>query len=90
MTSIVADIIWPALFLEDRILSIWVIVSGLFVEYFFVWRITNLGPVRSIWADLAMNAASTLLGVILIPALGLIVAVLPGELFGTFSPIRGA
>jgi hypothetical protein len=87
MTSIFADIIWPALFLESRLLSIGVIASGLFIEYVFVWRITNLGPVRSIWADVAMNGASTLLGILFVPALGFIVALVPGELVGTFSPI---
>ena len=90
MRSILADIIWPALFLESRLLSIWVIALGLFVEYFFVWRITNIGAIKSIWADLAMNAASTILGIILIPALGFVVALVPGELVGTFSPITWA
>ena|SRR5689334_6914078 len=87
MTSVLADIIWPALFLEDRLLSIWIISLGLLVEYFFVWRITNLGPFKSILADVVMNGASTLLGIILIPALGLVVAIVPGELVGTFSPV---
>jgi hypothetical protein len=87
MTSILADIIWPALFLEDRLLSIWIIALGLIVEYFFVWRITSLGPLKSILADVVMNGASTLLGIILIPLFGFVVAIFPGELFGTFSPI---
>jgi hypothetical protein len=87
MTPILANVIWPALFLESRLLSIWVILAGLLVEYFFVWRITELGAKRSVLADVVMNAASTLLGIVLIPAVGFVVALFPGELFGTFSPI---
>jgi hypothetical protein len=87
MSAILGDIIWPAAFLERRLLSVWVILAGLLIEYFFVWRITNLGALRALWANLGMNAASTVLGIILLPVLGLLVAVFPGELFGTFNPI---
>ena len=90
MTTILADVVWPALFLEARLLSIWIILAGLFIEYFFVWRITTLGALKAIWANLAMNAASTLLGIILIPGVGLLVALFPGELFGTFNPLTWA
>jgi hypothetical protein len=87
MPTILGDVVWPALFLEDRLLSVWVIVAGLLIEYFFVWRITSLGAVRAIWANLAMNAASTLLGIVLLPFTGLLIALFPGELIGTFNPI---
>ncbi|HVG21665.1 MAG TPA: hypothetical protein VNI02_21700 [Blastocatellia bacterium] len=87
MITIPADIVWPALFLEQRLLSLWIILAGLIIEYFFVWRVTELGAKRSILADVAMNAASTLLGLILIPAFGLVVAIFPGEFVGTFSPV---
>jgi hypothetical protein len=88
MTPVLADIIWPALFLEERLVSLWVILAGLIIEYFFVWRITDLGWMRSIWADVAMNAASTLLGLLLIPLVGFIVVIFPGGAFGTFSPVN--
>src|SRR5205085_5557931 len=84
MTLILADIIWPALFLEDRLLSVWVIGLGLFVEYFFVWRITSLGALKSLWADFVMNTASTLLGIPLVPFFGLVVALFPAWTFGPF------
>jgi hypothetical protein len=71
-----ADIVWPALYLLGRLISVWVVLSGLFVEFFFVWRLTSLSWKQSIWADIAMNLVSALLGLILIPLLGLI-AVLP-------------
>lgn len=87
-----ADMIWPAAFLESRLLSAWVISAGLIVEYFFVWRVTPLGTWRSVVADVAMNAASTLLGVVLIPLAGIVWEIFPGlivyEVFnlGTFNP----
>ena len=92
MTPMLADMIWPAAFLESRLLSAWVISAGLFIEYFFVWRVTALGTWRSILADLAMNAASTLLGIILIPLAGIVWEIFPGLLLyklfdlGTFNP----
>lgn len=74
--STLADIVWPALYLVERMLSVWVILAGLVIEFFFVWQITELGVEKSIYADLLMNLASTVIGIILIPVFGLIV-VLP-------------
>jgi hypothetical protein len=84
---ILGDVIWPALVLEARLLSVWIILAGLVIEYFFVWRMTSLGAVRSIWANLAMNAASCLLGIVLLPFTGFLMSAFTESLFGTFSPI---
>ena len=92
LTPILADMIWPAAFLESRLLSAWIISAGLFIEYFFVWRVTSLGAWRAILADLAMNAVSTLLGMALIPLSGLAWEFFPGQFIyewwhiGTFNP----
>jgi hypothetical protein len=82
---ILANVIWPALYLLGRLISFWVILSGLFVEFFFVWRLTGLNLKQSIWADIAMNLASALLGLILIPFLGLIVVLPFQATFGLAS-----
>jgi hypothetical protein len=93
MPSILADVVWPALSLQSGLLSIPVILAGLVIEYFFVWRLTNLGVGWSILADVAMNAGSTLLGIFLIPVAGIAWEVFPGLIlyhwlhWGTFSPI---
>ena len=79
-----ADVVWTALYFEERLLSVWVILAGLIVEYFFVWKLTDLGAGRSIVADITMNAASTLLGIFLIPYFGFVVEIVPGEIFGPF------
>ena len=90
--TIFADVIWPALFLQNRLLSTWIILAGLFIEYFFVWRVTSLGAWRSILADVAINIASTVLGMVLIPLAGLAWEFFPGLLIykvfnlGTFNP----
>jgi len=73
-------------------LTWWAILAGLIVEYFFVRRITDLSFSRAAWADVAMNAASALLGVVLIPIAGLIWEIFPGIVLykvfniGTFNP----
>jgi hypothetical protein len=65
-----ANLIWAALFLEIRLLAVPVVLTGLIIEYFFVWRLTNFSVKRSILADITMNAASLLLGIVLIPLAG--------------------
>jgi hypothetical protein len=92
MDSVLADMVWPALLLEGRILTWWAILAGLGIEYFFVRGITNLSFSRAAVADIAMNAGSTLLGILLIPIAGIIWELFPGliiyKLFdiGTFNP----
>jgi hypothetical protein len=87
-----ADMVWPALLWENRLLTWWAILVGLFVEYFFVRRITNLSFSRAALADVCMNAASALLGIIFIPIAGIIWEVFPGSVLykvfhiGTFNP----
>jgi hypothetical protein len=90
--QLIADVVWPALLLEGRILTWWAILAGLIVEFFFLLRITNLHPWRALLADLAMNLASTLMGVFLIPLAGLLWEFVPGTIIypvfdiGTFNP----
>lgn len=73
-------------------LTWWAILAGLIVEYFFVRGITDLSFSRAAWADIAMNALSAVLGVLLIPIAGLILEIFPGiviyKIFniGTFNP----
>jgi hypothetical protein len=88
-----ADVVWPALYLETRIFTWWAIVIGLLVEYLFVRWFFPLSPQRAAFATLAANAASTLAGVPLIPLAGLLWALFPGTIYtewlgwGTFNPI---
>jgi hypothetical protein len=66
-----ADMVWPALVLEQRLLSVVPITAGLIVEWLALW----FGGFGLSWkkagvVDVLMNAVSTAVGVVLIPALG--------------------
>ena len=90
---VLSNVVWPALFLEQRLLAWWIIGIGLVVELFFVRLLTSLSWQRSLGADVAMNVASALLGVILIPLVGIAWELFPARLFeaharlGTFNPV---
>jgi hypothetical protein len=92
MILMLADVIWPAILLEERLFSWWAIVLGLAVEFFFVRWLTALNLRMCVIADLSMNAASALLGIILIPLAGFIWEIFPGLVLykvfniGTFNP----
>ena len=88
-----ADVVWPALVLEQRTLSVLPITAGLIVE----WLALCFGGFGLSWkkaavVDVVMNAVSTGIGVILIPALGLVWELGPGQVLfrifniGTFNP----
>jgi hypothetical protein len=92
MALILANLVWPALYLTSRMFAVWPIAAGLLVEYFFVRYATNLRGARCLAADIAMNLASAALGLLLIPLSGIIWELLAGitihPLFnvGTFNP----
>jgi hypothetical protein len=93
ISPILADVVWPALFLEQRLFSWWAIGAGLLAELLFVRYITQLTLGMCVVADIAMNAASSILGLILIPLAGIVWEIFPGLIFykvcniGTFNPI---
>ncbi len=88
-----ADMVWPALYLETRIFSWWAILTGILVEYFFVLRIFALSPRQAVIADVSANAVSSFLGLLLIPLSGLLWELFPGSVYmwalnwGTFNPM---
>jgi len=88
-----ADVVWPALFLERKMLSIPVIASGLLVEALVLRSIFAMNWKRAFKASLVVNAISTVLGVLLIPLAGIGWEFFPGLILyrqfdlGTFNPI---
>ena len=96
MTSIpmpLADMVWPALVLEQRLISVVPITLGLLTE----WVALRFGGFGLSWkraalVDIAMNLVSTVAGIPLIPLLGLAWEVFPGQMLykffniGTFNP----
>ena len=87
-----ANAVWPALYLETRLFSLWPISIGLLIEYFFVLKLLETNPKRAAFATSAANVVSAVLGIILIPLAGVAWEVFPGLLFyhllnmGTFNP----
>lgn len=93
MTPILANLVWPALYLTSRMFAAWPIAAGLLVEFFFVRYATNLRGARCLAADIAMNLASAALGLLLIPLSGILwellasITIHPLFNVGTFNPV---
>jgi hypothetical protein len=88
-----ANIVWPALYLEERLFSWWAISVGLVIEYLFVRRLFGLTPGCAAVADLSANAVSAVVGVVLIPVGGIAWELFPAPIYnwalgwGTFNSI---
>jgi hypothetical protein len=91
-----ADVVWPALYLETRLFTWWAIGLGLFIEFFFVRWLFALSVQKTALATVAANTVSALLGVVLIPISGIVWEVFPGLVIhkvfsiGTFNPLTWA
>jgi len=92
-TLLLANVVWPALFLEQRLFSWWAIGFGLLVEFFAIQKIFDLEKLESIIAVTVANTISTLLGVFLIPISGIAWEFFPAQFYndifgwGTFNPL---
>lgn len=76
-----ANIFFPASFyLEGRLLTGWMIVSALVIEFIILRFLLITSTARAIWADLFMNGASALAGIVLIPFSGIILGVYAGKI----------
>jgi len=92
----IADVVWPALYLETRLFSWWAIGVGLVAEYLFIRWLFRRSIQRSVAATVAANAASSVVGVLLIPIAGILWEFFPGSIYmhflhwGTFNPVTWA
>lgn len=93
---VLADVVWPALYLEIRLFSWWVITTGLIAECVLVRWLFKLQFKRAAVATFAANAASSVAGVFLIPLAGFAWEFFPGPVYmnllnwGTFNPVTWA
>jgi hypothetical protein len=91
--ELLADLVWPALILADRMRSLTAILAGLIFEFLILRYVFPMTWKRALLIDLTMNAASALVGAILIPVAGIIWEFFPGTLIyhmfhmGTFNPL---
>ena len=90
---LLANVVWPALILEGRLLTWWAIAAGLAVEFVALRYRLGLTSRVALRADLLMNAVSTAAGVVLIPAAGVAweflaeLTIYPVLQVGTFNPV---
>ena len=69
--SVNADVVWPSLYIAKGMLSIKVILLGLFIELFFVKYFTKVDWKKASIITFLMNLITTVLGMIFIPISGL-------------------
>jgi hypothetical protein len=90
---LLADVIWPALLLEDRLLTWWAIGAGLTAEFLILRFWLGMPNLTAIMADILMNSVSTVAGIVLLPLAGVAWELFPGSVLysilnvGTFSPV---
>jgi hypothetical protein len=95
-SAALANVVWPALYLEGRLATWWAVSIGLLIEFLFVGWLFALPPKRTAVAVLAANVASAIAGAILIPLAGFVWEIFPGQIYmkllgwGTFNPITWA
>jgi hypothetical protein len=65
-----ANVIFPALILSDRLLAWWIIGATILIEAGFVMAAFRLTKLNALFASLAANAASAVVGLLTLPYLG--------------------
>ncbi|MDG2523238.1 hypothetical protein P7B02_17040 [Caulobacter segnis] len=90
-----ANLIWPVLFVEMRLLTIPVIAAGLLIESLMLRFGFGMSWLRSVLLAVTANAFSAALGAFLIPLAGIVWEIFPSLLIrpfvrGTFNPITWA
>ena len=87
-----ANVIWPALYVQTRLLSIPIIFAGLLIETGILRIYLGMNWVSAAKASFMANAASAILGLFLIPIGGIVWEFVPGMFLhrafgmGTFNP----
>jgi hypothetical protein len=69
--SVLANVVWPALFLAGWLCAWWCILGSVLLEAAALWRFARVRPVKATVASTVMNAVSALCGALLIPLLGI-------------------
>lgn len=91
--SIIANVVWPALYAEEKVSSIPIIALSLVIEFFFFRQLFGLNLQKAVLYTLAANVASGLIGYIGRPLSGLLYEITIGMIvmwvfdWGTFNPV---
>lgn len=73
-----ANVVWPSLFIVEGIMSWYIILFGLIIEFLFIKFWAKEGTLRAAIMTIGMNTASALIGLILIPVSGFVAAIVLG------------
>ena len=90
---VLADVVWPALFLSIRMAAWWCVLGSLLIEGLALWRFAGVRLVKSMAASVTMNAVSAFIGMLLLPLMGIRLEALADATYnawldlGTFNPI---
>lgn len=71
MFPVLADVVWPALLLADRLSAWWCIVASILLEATALWRFAQVQPAKALVAATVMNVVSALCGALLLPSMGI-------------------
>ncbi len=88
--------VWPALVLETKLLSVPIILTSLLIEALILKIIFTLSIQTALWRSIMINLASALCGILFIPVAGVIWEFFPGLMLypllgvGTFNPLTWA
>ena len=90
---IVADVVWPGLFLGVKLVGLTVILVGLLVEFCALWLVLKFPWPKAILADVVMNLVSVVPGAVLLGIASVGWEIFPGIAMyqwlgvGTFNPV---
>lgn len=84
-----ANVVWPTLYIVTGIMSWYIILAGLVIEFLFIKYKFRAKFLRAALMAITMNLASAIIGLILIPASGFITAIAVGfcEIFLDAIPV---
>lgn len=71
-----ANMVWPSLYIEETLLSPYIIGAGLVIEFLFIKFFLKFSLKKSVLADLGMNICSTLIGIAAIPISGIVAEII--------------
>lgn len=78
-TPILANLMWPGLFVESGLISAWAVILGLLIEWPFVKWVSATGWSRSLGMTTAINAVSFVIGCLVNPIVSLFI-IIPHDL----------
>lgn len=71
MFLVLANVVWPALFLSIRLSAWWCIGASLLIEAAALWRGARMRPTVALGASVVMNTVSAFCGAPLLPLIGI-------------------